>query len=257
MLKKTIKMAKEAGKVMLHHFKRVTNIRYKEERYDVFSEADLETEKTIINLIKKDFPKHNILSEEKGFVDNGSDYCWVIDPIDGTANYIESFPFFATSIALAYKNEPIIGVVYDPVSNELTYAEKNRGAYLNNRKLRIRQNQKFHFSMVGTDLGYGDRDGAVNSLVGLSPKMKYFRICGSASKGIVNVALNRFHAYFHNYIKPWDMAAGILIVSEAGGKVTNFKNEKIKLEDKTLIASNGRIHKELVEFFKRKEKREG
>ena len=257
MLNKTIKMAKEAGKVMLHHFKKVTNIRYKKEKYDVFSEADLETERTIINLIKKDFPKHNILSEEKGFVDNGSDYCWVIDPIDGTANYIESFPFFATSIALAYKNEPIIGVVYDPVNNELAHAEKNRGAYLNNKKLRIHRNQKPPFLMVGTDLGYGDREGAVESLVGLSPKIKYFRICGSASKGIVNVALNRLHAYFHNYIKPWDMAAGILIVSEAGGKVTNFKNEKIKLEDKTLIASNGQIHKELVEFFKRKEKREG
>jgi myo-inositol-1(or 4)-monophosphatase len=257
MLSKTIKMAKEAGKVMLHYSQKVNKVQHKKTKYDVFSKADLETEKTITNLIKKEFPTHSILSEEKGFVDNSSDYCWVVDPIDGTANYIAGFPFFATSIALAYKNEPIIGVVYDPVNNELTYAEKNKGAYLNEKSIKISKSRRLPYSMVGTDLGYGGREETIDSLIGLSHPPKHFRICGSASKGIVSVALDRLQAYFHTYIKPWDMAAAILIVKEAGGEVTNFKNEKIKLEDKTLIASNGQIHEELVEFFKRKEKREG
>ena len=239
---------------MLHYFKKVNEVQYKQERYDVFSNADLETEKAIKNMIKKEFPRHNILAEESGSIDNGSDYCWVVDPIDGTVNYISGFPYFATSIALAYKNEPIIGVVYDPCNKELAYAEKNKGAYMNKKRLKISKNQNLLDSIIGTDLGYGNRREIVEALLELFPKIRYFRVCGSASKGIVSVALNILQAYVHNYIKPWDMAAGILIVKEAGGNVTNFKNEKIKLEDTTLIASNGKIHEELVEFFKKKEK---
>lgn len=254
MLEKTIKMAKEAGKVMLRYFKKTTQVKYKKERCDVFSEADLETEKTITSMIKKQFPDHNILAEESGSIDNGSNYCWVVDPIDGTVNYISGFPYFATSIALAYKNKPIIGVVYDPINEELAYAEKGKGAYLNRKRLKISQSQKLLDSIIGTDLGYGNRREIIEALLELFPKIRYFRVCGSASKGIVGVALNRVQAYIHNYIKPWDMAAGILIVEEAGGKVTNFKNEKIRLESTTLIASSGKIHEELVEFFKKKEK---
>jgi len=249
MLDFVLKIAENAGKISLKHFRRVGKVSFKSKQ-DILTIADTEVEEFLINEIESAFPGHGILAEESGSHKGKSDYLWVIDPIDGTVNYAAGLPYFAISIGLAYKKEPILGVVFDPYRNELMYAEKGKGAYINGKRMRVGSETELINCVIATDLGHEESKQIVRRVKTLLPVTRAVRIMGSASRGLVDVALNRFQAYVHNDIQPWDVAAAYIIIKEAGGELTNFKGKPWQLYDRTIIASNKALSKKLLKYVR-------
>ncbi|NYZ76616.1 inositol monophosphatase [Candidatus Micrarchaeota archaeon] len=242
-----LETAEKAGVIALKHFRKTNKVSFKS-RQDILTEADTEVEKFIMKEIGKNFPEHGVLAEESGRHRGKSDYLWVLDPIDGTVNFAAGIPCFAISIGLAYKKQPILGVVYDPYHNEFIYAEKGKGAYLNGRRVRVCSEIRLINCVVATDLGHKRSRQIVRRVKALLPVTRAVRILGSASIGLADVALDRVQAYVHNDIQPWDVAAACIIIKEAGGGVINFKGKPWQLYDRTIIASNKALSKKLLKY---------
>lgn len=249
MLDFALKTAEKAGVIALKHFRRTNKVSLKS-RQDIVTAADTEVEELIVKEIEKKFPEHGILAEESGGRRGRSDYLWVIDPIDGTVNFATGIPYFAISIGLAYKKQPMLGVVYDPYQNESIYAEKGRGSYINKKRMHVGRERELINCVVATDLGHKRSSQIVRRVKNLLPATRAVRILGSASRGLVDVALNRTQAYVHNDIQPWDVAAAHVVIKEAGGDVLNFKGAPWQLYDRTIIASNKTLSKKLLEYVK-------
>jgi myo-inositol-1(or 4)-monophosphatase len=249
MLNFALKTAGQAGVIALKYFRRTNKVSLKS-RQDIVTTADTEVEKLIVKEIEKKFPEHGILAEESGRHKNSYDYLWVIDPIDGTVNFASGIPYFAISIGLAYREQLILGVVYDPYQKEFMYAEKGRGAYINKKRMHIGKEKELINCVVATDLGHRRSRQIVRRVKNLLPATRAVRIMGSASRGLVDVALNRAQAYVHNDIQPWDAAASYVVIKEAGGEVINFKGAPWQLYDRTIIASNRTLSKKLLEYVK-------
>lgn len=247
MLDFTLKTAGRAGAIALRHFRRTNKISFKS-RQDILTAADTEVEDFIVKEIGKKFPEHGILAEESGKHRSNSDYLWVVDPIDGTVNYAAGLPCFAISIGLAYKKQPVLGVVYDPYHSEFIYAEKGRGAYINGKRVRIGSEKELIKSVVMTDLGHRRSLQIVRRIKVLLPAVRAVRIFGSASRGLVDVAIDRAQAYVHNDLQPWDVAAACIVIREAGGDVLSFKGQPWQLHDRTVVASNGILSKKLLRY---------
>jgi len=245
------KAALEAGKFILEKQKHMGKITSKGHA-DILTEADLGSEKIIVDLIKKNFPKHSILSEEMGAEDNSSEYTWIIDPLDGTIFFSRGIPLFSVSIALKHKKEIILGVVYAPITNELFTAEKGKGAQLNGKKISV-SNKAFSESFIAVDYRPKEEQikAAMNFVENSAKKAFFVRTFACEVLELAYVACGRFEANVTFMTKPWDVAAGILLIEEAGGKVTNFEGNKFDIEKKELYltASNGKIHKELLELI--------
>jgi myo-inositol-1(or 4)-monophosphatase len=222
------------------------------------TEVDKGAEKMIRNLIQTHFPHHSILGEEG--VEPGpaasrqalealkdAEYLWIVDPLDGTTNFVHGFPFFSVSIALAHKGEVIVGVVYNPLSNELFVAEKGKGAYVKGKPMRVSKESKLIESLIGTGLP-ADRSGALPvNLQGLNylcPKVRNIRIAGSAALHLAYVAAGRLSGFWEIGLNAWDMAAGALLVTEAGGSITDTEGNPYRLGVRNVMASNGHIHQE-------------
>jgi len=249
MLDFVLKIAENAGKISLKHFRRIDKVSFKSKQ-DIVTVADTEIEEFLINEIEHAFPEHGILAEETGIHKGKSDYLWVIDPVDGTVNYAAGLPYFAVSIGLAFKEQLILGVVFDPYQNDFMYAEKGKGAYINGRRIRIGGESKLINCLVATDLGHERSRQIVGRLKSLLPVTRAVRIMGAASRGLVDTALDRFQAYVHNDIQPWDAAAAYVVIKEAGGDVINFKGKPWQLHDRTIIASNKTLSKKLLKYTK-------
>lgn len=250
-----IKGALEAGKIILEFYNKKIDIQKKEETYNLVTEVDLKAEKAIVDAIKEKFPDHSFLTEENETKDTGSEYLWVIDPLDGTNNYSHGFPFFCTSVALYKNNEPLIGVVYDPLRDELFYAEKGKGAYLNNKKITVSQNKTLKESILVTGFYY-DRGSIMKKT--LSQIQKFFeshvvgiRRTGSAALDACYVASGRLDGFWELHMSPWDYAASSLIVKEAGGIVTDTSGKSYNLFQKNILASNGLIHQEMLDVLRK------
>jgi len=246
-----IKAAKEAGKILLDNFRRVKEVRMKEVR-ELLSNVDLESEERIIQIIKKSFPQHTFLSEEMGKERGQQDYVWIIDPLDGTHNYIYGQPAFGLSIALAQQNEVILGVINLPFYGELFYAEKGKGAYLNGRLIHPSDIDKLSEAYILYDPQLHKRNDMFDNLARLYPKCFTLRIFGCAVYDACSVASGRAEARIWHKTKTVDVAAGSLIVKEAGGKVTDFNGNPYSLGSTEVIVSNGKIHDELVNVLKHK-----
>jgi len=249
MIEFALKTAEKAGRVAMRHFRRKMKTAFKSKQ-DILTIADTEAEKLVIREIHRRFPNHGILAEETGEHNPKSDYLWVVDPVDGTVNYAAGLPFFSVSIALAYKKQPLLGVVYDPFHNEFIYAEKNRGSYLNGRRLRVGDERNLINCVVATDLGHKRSRLIARRIKNLIPVTRAVRILGSASLGLSYVAVNRVQAYIHNDIQPWDAAAASVIIREAGGNLLNFSGKSWELYDRTAIASNQSLSKQLLEYVR-------
>jgi myo-inositol-1(or 4)-monophosphatase len=246
-----IKAAKEAGKVILKNYGNVGKLKYKNPR-SIVTKADLLSEKTIIKTIRKKFPNHNFLTEESGIIKKNSEYTWIIDPIDGTTNFVSNIPQFAVSIGLEKNNEIIMGVVYNPCTNEMFFGEKGKGSYSNNKKLQVSKKNKFKDSMLGFSL---PSDVAITKKTLSILRKNYgtfrgLRNFGSAALNMCYLAEAKFDQYFSLDINVWDIAAGKLIVEEAGGKVTDINNKKWKIDDKTFVASNKILHNKFMKLLK-------
>lgn len=241
------KLARGAGKILSAGFLKNKDIKYKG-RIDPVTEFDIKSEKYIIAQIQKAFPSHSILTEEGSSIDNNSDFCWVIDPLDGTVNYAHRLPSYAVSIALQYKNESIVGVVYAPELNEFFSAVIGQGAFLNKKKIKVSSEKKLERSLLATGFAYNISTLKKNNLGLFARMMKHaqaVRRFGSAALDICWVADGRFEGFWEFNLAPWDSAAGIIILTEAGGKVTQIDLSNYSVFSKSLLASNRLIHKKM------------
>jgi len=243
-----IKSAEEAGKILEKHFKKAVKFSYKKD-WSVVSDVDLKAEKTIIKLIEKNFPSHNILAEEKGGkLKNG--YSWIIDPLDGTTNYLSSFSFFSVAIALFYNKELILGTVFNPMTKELYFAEKGKGAYLNGKRIKVGKKQIPSIVVLGKGRAKKDFIKLHKILGRIIGKYRAFRLWGCTSLDLCYIASGRIDGYINPGSKIWDFAAGVLIVKEAGGKVTDFSGKEWDFKTRNLVASNKKINKLLLGLVK-------
>ena len=241
--------AKQAAKVLLHYYGKKETIKIKPNK-SLVATADLEANKTIIKTIKKYFPEHSILSEESGFENKNSDYKWVIDPIDGTHNFLHQIPIFGTSIALEYKNEPVLGVINFPVLCITAVAEKGKGSFMNGKKIKVSIKKTLDHSFVLFEFSYANRMEKVGFLKKLVHKTIDVRNFGSAIYNLLIVACGKCEGYVVLTTNEWDVAAGFLIVEEAGGKVTDLKGGKWKPEQHQFVISNSKVHKELLKYLR-------
>ena len=203
-------------------------------------------------LLKARFPTHNFWGEESGQQKNQSDYTWLVDPLDGTTNYTHAYPFFCCSIALVQNGKPIAGVIYDALRDECFTAERGRGAFLNGRRLRISATGSLEESLVCTGFAYAVRETHYNldNFRQFVLKTQGVRRDGSAAMNLAYVAAGRFDGFWERGIQAWDMAAGVLMVTEAGGKVTDITGKPFDLLGENALASNGKIHGQIFKILK-------
>ncbi len=229
-----IKACEKASKILIRDFGELENLQVsKKGPKDFVTNSDKKTEKVLINELTKNKKKYSILSEEIGFIKNDdNDYVWVIDPIDGTTNFLHGIPHFCISIGLKFKDEIISGIIFDPIKNEIFYAEKNQGAFFNNHRIRVSKRKNLDECLFATNKN------------GLSSADLNARIFGSAALDLAYVASGRIDGYFQNGLNLWDIAAGTLIVKEAGGIVNNYDLEKTK--NIKVVASSEIINEKML-----------
>ena len=255
MLELAIDAALEAGRFLKMNVGQIRQIEHKHgEERNLVTEIDKKAERMIIEKIKKRYPLHNFLGEESGSHKAVSDYKWIIDPLDGTTNFTHGLPVFCTSIALEHKGEIVLGAIYDPSADELFTAEKNKGAYLNNRRIRVSQTSKLIESLIVTGFPYDIKDNPYNAVQHFSNVLmeaQAVRRLGSAALDLSYVACGRFDGFWEVALNPWDMAAGVLFVEEAGGRFTNFKGFPSTVYFPNVLATNGLIHDQLIDVLRR------
>ncbi len=252
-----VEAAMEGAKILKKYFHEGFDVRYKREK-DPVTIADEESEKAIKDVIAKNFPDHEILAEE-AYAKNPKDYhdykgyLWMVDPLDGTVNFKHRVPIFAISIALTYSGEPIVGVIYAPLLNELFIAEKGKGTYFNDQLVKVSNISDLQYSLLVTGFPYDFKqnpDIHIKYFKELHLRSEAIRRLGAAALDLAYVACGRFEAFWEAKNSPWDTAAGALMVFEAGGKVTDYSGNPYSPFNLTLIASNGLVHDQLVEVLK-------
>jgi myo-inositol-1(or 4)-monophosphatase len=252
MLKSTLLKSTEAGaKELKRFFNGDFKISNKEGMNNLVTEADHAAEKAIIEVIKNDFPNHFILSEEAGEIIMDSEYKWIIDPIDGTVNFANGIPICCVSIGVEKNGEMILGAVYNPLMNEFYFAQKGFGATLNDKKISVSAKTEVVRSCLVTGFPYTYLDspnGPLQVFERFIRKGIPVRRLGSAAIDLCWVAAGRFDGFYEHKLQAWDSAAGFLMVEEAGGKVTDFEGDDYSPYQPHLLATNGKIHDEMLEI---------
>jgi myo-inositol-1(or 4)-monophosphatase len=245
-------IAREAGALLMEQFQGHVKIEYKGEA-DLVTIADRKSEALIRERIRQHWPAHDILGEEQGFKDTGSEYRWYVDPLDGTTNFAHGFPVFCVSMALEYKGSRIAGVVYDPTRDELFAAERGGGAYLNEQRIRVSKVANLSECLVATGFPSHKRHKNPNIFFyhQITLRTHGVRRAGSAALDLCYVACGRFDGFWEFNLNPWDTAAGVLIAEEAGGKVSNFSGGPFQLDSRETLASNGLVHEALLTEFEK------
>ena len=256
MLKVAIEAAREAGTFLKLSVGKVRNVEQKKgEERNLVSEIDRGAEERIIGIIKRHYPTHAILAEESGGSEAPADYRWIIDPLDGTTNFLHGVPIFCVSIGVEHKGEVVAGVVYDPCRDELFTAEKGSGAYLNGKRLKVSGSSRLIESLLVTGFPYdiaANPDAAVERFVGFLMSAQGVRRLGSAALDLAYVAAGRFDGFWEVYLNPWDMAAGALFVREAGGMTSDMTGAPLNIYQKRVVASNGIIHQAMLDVLRTK-----
>lgn len=242
---------KEAGKILMENLDKVKSISFKA-KSDIVTDIDIQSEKIIIEKIKANFPDHSILSEESGFADLHSEYTWIMDPIDGTMNYYHASSPFRVALCLLYKKLPIISAVYNPIKDELCFAEAGKGATLNGKRIIVNENFDIKNSVVMTHIS-SKKDARARTILALDSIFKktlHMRIFGSGLAAMSYVASGKFDVYFNVKTYPWDILPGALLVQEAGGVVTDIEGNKITTESSSVLATNGKVHEQMLQLLK-------
>jgi myo-inositol-1(or 4)-monophosphatase len=248
--------ARQGAAVLLSRFGRIGKVE-KKGVVDLVTEADTASEAAVIEVIRSVFPGHAVLAEESGSSGGGGDECWVIDPLDGTTNFAHGVTLFAVSIAYVRRGAPVAGVVLNPASGELFTAAAGGGAWCNGKPMRVSPTTDMVDSLLVTGFPYNVREilpEAVRRFTRCLGASQGVRRLGSAALDLCWVADGRFEAFWEQNLQPWDTAAGWLMVSEAGGRVTDFSNGAYGLEAAEILASNGRIHEEMLTLLQDEEK---
>jgi myo-inositol-1(or 4)-monophosphatase len=245
-----VEIARESGALLAQLFNQPREISYKRPS-DLVTDADRRSEALIIERLQSRFPKHAIVAEEGGGTKTDSDYCWYVDPLDGTTNFAHSFPVFCVTLGLAYRGEVVAGVVYDPLREELFVAERGTGAYLNNKRIHVSKIPKLSESLLATGFPpfASDHDLNIEYYLRFTQLSHGIRRAGSAALDLCSVASGRFEGFWELKLNPWDKAAGTLIVTEAGGRVSDLKGGDFDLLANEVFASNGLIHDETCDIF--------
>jgi myo-inositol-1(or 4)-monophosphatase len=247
-------IAREAGALLMQYFHQGLKIEYKGDA-DLVTAADRASETLIRERVSKQFPSHDVLGEEQGLNDRGSEYRWYVDPLDGTTNFAHGYPVFAVSMGLEYRSRDeqarIAGVVYDPTRDELFSAEKGRGALLNGKPIHVSKAAQLKECLLATGFPSHKRHKNPNIFFyhQITLKTHGVRRAGSAALDLCNVACGRFDGFWEFNLNPWDTAAGVLIVEEAGGRVSRFDGSPFELNSRETLASNGLLHDALVHEF--------
>ena len=248
--KKTIT---SSGKLLLNHFQNISSVQSKSTSIDLVTVADLESEKFIVKEINTSFPDHEILSEESFSNNKISEYRWVIDPLDGTTNFIHDLPIFAISIGLQKNNKTIMGIVYNPAVNKCFWALRNHGAFLNGKQINITSTNTLSAGLLVTGFPYihdSKWENNFNLFKEFYKQSQGVRRLGAAALDLCFVAMGRFEGFWELELKPWDICAGAIIVEEAGGKVTDWDGSALPFSGKRILATNGHVHDEMINILK-------
>jgi myo-inositol-1(or 4)-monophosphatase len=249
-LETAVEIAREAGALLSNYFERRVAFELKGD-FDLVTEADRASERLVVERLRSHFPSHAIVAEEGGGHESSSEFRWYVDPLDGTTNFAHSYPVFNVTLAIEQAGEMIAGVVYDPIRQELFTAERGGGAYLNHRRIRVSKVKKLDESLMST--GFPSRRRHLNVNIHFYHQLAMgthgVRRCGSAAIDLAYVACGRLDGFWEFGLNPWDMAAGTLLVREAGGQCTNMRGQPFDLRGPDLLVDNGVIHGEVVELF--------
>ena len=255
MLDFAIQTARDAGRILAERFGRKIEISNKSE-IDLVTESDLASERLIIDRIKTQFPRHAILAEESGASgpvdrESQSDWRWIIDPLDGTTNYAHGYPCFCVSIGLECSGRPEIGVVYDPLRDEMFTAERGKGAALNGRRIRVSPTPTLASALLCTGFPYDVREKSefARHFSNFIMAAQGVRRDGAAALDLAYVAAGRFDGFWEEGLKPWDVAAGALIIEEAGGRVSNYQGGALNIYAPPIMASNGLVHEQMMQVL--------
>lgn len=249
-------IVRQAGAILMAHFGKPMAYREKpgsgQSGTSLVTEADLASEKLLISEIGRAFPDAAFFAEESGAI-GAKEYCFVIDPLDGTTNFVHGLPYFCISVALTLRGEPIFGMIYNPILNEMYYAYKGQGAYLNGKKLEVTQEKQFSKAVcvVGLPYAKGQRYMALlEMLKEISPKLYTFRHFGAAALDLAYVARGSLDGVFLADLGWWDVAAGTLLIEEAGGKATDFEGKIVRSDFNSVVAGSKPMHSHLKELLK-------
>jgi len=250
-LKEAEGIAKKAGKMLRENINTSAEIFFKG-AVDLVTDFDNRAQRMIFDHLSACFPDHDFIGEEGLSKNRGEEFRWIIDPLDGTTNYAHGFPIFCVSIALEWKEEIVLGVVCDPMRREMFSAVKEEGAFLNGKKIQVSSIGDLDKSLVATGFPYDLRESKVNNIDHFNNfvvRVQAIRRCGSAAMDLCYVACGRFDGFWELKLKPWDVAAGALIVKEAGGKISDFKNGEFSIFGNEILATNGLIYTQMVEVL--------
>ncbi|HVC58435.1 MAG TPA: inositol monophosphatase family protein [Candidatus Acidoferrales bacterium] len=245
-----IKAAKEAGKTLKFRFDANLEVKAKS-KHDIVSNVDVESERKIIQIIKKNFPTHAIQAEESGAQGKISNYRWIVDPLDGTANFVTGNPFFSVSIALTFQGKVILGVVYNPILNQLYYAEKGKGAFLNGNRIVVSKNSSLKDSFIVTGNLYDEKgiSKALPTVKKLILSSRKTLIIFSPALNLCNLARGKIDGFVDRGATPEDHAAGSLIATEAGARVQNYYSDTWDVNKEGIVASNGKLHNAILKLI--------
>jgi myo-inositol-1(or 4)-monophosphatase len=255
MLKLAIKAATTAAGILKENFGKISSNDIREKSLnDFLTFVDEKTEDKIIEIIQKEYPAHSVLAEESGRSDQKSDYEWIIDPLDGTKNFITGIPIFAISIALRYKMNIQMGVIYDPIKDELFFAERNKGAFLNKNRIQVSENDQLENCLLATGFPFKNKKFLpvyMDCFQELFLHCSGMRRMGAAAIDLAYLAAGRFDGFWEIGLSPWDVAAGALIIEEAGGRISDFWGQVSFLKNAYTAASNGKIHDRFLKILQK------
>ena len=254
MLHTAVRSVREGGRVILMYFNQLDRLEYSSKgRNDFVSQADVEAERAVLEVLTRAYPDHGVVAEESGERE-GSEYTWVIDPLDGTTNFLHGFPMFAVSVAVKRGGVLEHGVVYDPLRDEMFTASRGEGAQLNGKRIRVSTTRQLAPALLGTGFPFRDLgiiEPWMRSFQSLLPKTAGIRRAGAAALDLAYVAAGRLDGFWEFGLKPWDMAAGALLIREAGGLVSDPSGGQNFLESGSLITANPLIFEELRKIVER------
>jgi myo-inositol-1(or 4)-monophosphatase len=251
MLNFAIRVARDAGRLIRDRVGTNIGIDHKGS-INLVTDVDLASERLIREAISTYYPRHEILAEEGGLFESGSEFRWIVDPLDGTTNYAHGYPIFCVSIALECKGEPVVGVVYDPMRDEMFAAEHGAGATLNNRPIRVSKVDDLMQGLLSTGFPYDIKTSKLTNLdhwSNFALNAQALRRDGAAALDLCYVACGRFDGFWELNLSPWDTAAGTLIVTEAGGRLSDFSGGSFSNYKPEIVASNGLIHDRMIEVI--------
>ena len=254
MLHTAVRSVREGGRIILMYFSQLDRLEYSSKgRNDFVSQADIETERAVLDVLTRAYPEHGVVAEESGNRE-GSEYTWIIDPLDGTTNFLHGFPMFAVSVGVMRGQVLEHGVVYDPLHDEMFTASRGEGAQLNGKRIRVSTTRQLAPALLGTGFPFRDLEIIepwMRSFQNLLPKTAGIRRAGAAALDLAYVAAGRLDGFWELGLKPWDMAAGALLIREAGGLMSDVSGGQGFMESGNLVAANPYIFEDLRKIVAR------